>query len=136
MLVFVWVFLALISLENLRILSFWMTVFQGIDLLIYEFFLLKNFSNFFNSILPALNWGRNIFISTRRFFQLQLTVKIVTFVMVFMGVVVLHESPLNSFQIIWIIVIIDLLLSISIAADRPYGRLSGPLVNRNQIITN
>lgn len=62
-----------------------------------EIILLYNVS----SILTFMKWGRKIFYLIRKFFQFQLTVNFVTLVMVFVGGVVLRESPLNLIQMLW-----------------------------------
>lgn len=50
----------------------------------------------FTSILTAIKWGRNIFDCIRKFLQFQVTVNIVAMFMVFLGGVILRESPLTS----------------------------------------
>jgi len=50
----------------------------------------------FRSIVTAIKWGRNIFDCIRKFLQFQVTVNIVAMFMVFLGGVILTESPLNS----------------------------------------
>lgn len=49
----------------------------------------------FKSIITAVKWGRNVFDSVRKFLQFQLTVNAVALFMVFIGAVVLRDSPLN-----------------------------------------
>jgi Ca2+ transporting ATPase len=50
----------------------------------------------FSSIIVALKYGRNIYDNVRKFLQFQLTVNVAAIFMVFIGSVVLKESPLNA----------------------------------------
>jgi len=85
----------------------------------------------FSSIIVALLWGRNIYLSIRKFIQFQLTVNIVAIFMAFIGGVILAESPLSSVQMLWVNLIMDTFAALAIATeppteallkDRPYSK--------------
>ena len=77
----------------------------------------------FSSIVTAVKWGRNIYDGIRKFLQFQLTVNIVALFMVFIGSVVLHESPLNAKQMLWVNLIMDTLASLALATEPPQDSL-------------
>lgn len=77
----------------------------------------------FNSIVTAVKWGRNIYDSIRKFLQFQLTVNAVALFMVFIGSVILHESPLNAKQMLWVNLIMDTLASLALATEPPTDEL-------------
>lgn len=77
----------------------------------------------FNSIVTAVKWGRNIYDSIRKFLQFQLTVNLVALFMVFLSSVVLHESPLNAKQMLWVNLIMDTLASLALATEPPSEEL-------------
>ncbi len=56
----------------------------------------------FASIVTAVKWGRNIYTNVRKFLQFQLTVNVVAMFIVFLGAVVLGDSPLTSVQMLWV----------------------------------
>ena len=61
----------------------------------------------FKSIVTACKWGRNIHNTIREFIQFQLTINIVILSMVFIGGLVIKESPLNVVQMLWINLMMD-----------------------------
>ena len=69
----------------------------------------------FQSIVRAVVWGRNVYLSIRKFLQFQLTVNFVALVMAFVGGAVLRESPLNPIQMLWVNLIMDTLASLALA---------------------
>ena len=73
----------------------------------------------FNSIVKAVEWGRNIYDSIRKFLQFQLTVNGVAIVMAFMGASILKQSPLTPVQMLWINLIMDTLAALALATDPP-----------------
>ena len=77
----------------------------------------------FNSIVTAVKWGRNIFDCIRKFLQFQLTVNVVAMFMVFLGGVVLRESPLTPIQMLWVNLIMDTLASLALATEPPKDSL-------------
>ena len=77
----------------------------------------------FSSIVTACKWGRNIYDSIRKFLQFQLTVNIVAIFMVFIGGVVLGESPFTSVQMLWVNLIMDTFASLALATEPPSDTL-------------
>jgi len=99
----------------------------------------------FKSIITAVKWGRNIFDCVRKFLQFQLTVNVVAMFMVFLGGVVLRESPFTPIQMLWVNLIMDTFASLALATEppseellerKPYGRhekMVTPVMWRNII---
>jgi Ca2+ transporting ATPase len=97
----------------------------------------------FKSIITAVKWGRNIFDCVRKFLQFQLTVNVVAMFMVFLGGVVLRESPFTPIQMLWVNLIMDTFAALALATEppgddlldrKPYGRtesLVTPVMWRN-----
>ena len=75
--------------------------------------------NNFASIVTAVNWGRNIFDSIRKFIQFQLSVNIVAMAIAFVGACIISQSPLTAVQLLWINLIMDSLASLALATDPP-----------------
>jgi len=50
----------------------------------------------FSSIVVALKYGRNVYDNVRKFIQFQLTVNVVAMFIVFLGSVLINDSPLNA----------------------------------------
>ena len=75
--------------------------------------------NNFASIVTAVNWGRNIFDSIRKFIQFHLSVNIVAMAIAFVGACIISQSPLTAVQLLWINLIMDSLASLALATDPP-----------------
>ena len=73
----------------------------------------------FASIITAIKWGRNIYDCIRKFLQFQLTVNVVALFMVFLGAVVVQESPLTAIQMLWVNLIMDTLAALALATAKP-----------------
>jgi len=73
----------------------------------------------FNSILEAVVSGRTIYSNVRKFLQLQLTINLVTMVILFCGAVTYGETPLTPVQLLWLNIIMDTLGAIALATERP-----------------
>jgi Ca2+ transporting ATPase len=86
----------------------------------------------FGSIVTALKWGRNIFLSIRKFLQFQLTINIVALtVAVVSGISHFEEPPINAIQMLWVNLIMDTFAALALATEppsdallkeRPYGK--------------
>lgn len=50
----------------------------------------------FSSTVVALKYGRNVYDNVRKFLQFQLSVNVVAMFIVFVGSVILKDSPLNA----------------------------------------
>lgn len=91
--------------------------------------------NNFASIQTAVNWGRNIFDSIRKFVQFQLSVNAVALVLAFVGAAVISESPLTAIQLLWVNLIMDSLASLALATDSPtMQQLERPPVKKDEYI--
>jgi calcium-translocating P-type ATPase len=77
----------------------------------------------FNSIVTAVKWGRNIFDCIKKFLQFQLTVNVVAMFMVFLGGVLLSESPFTPIQMLWVNLIMDTFASLALATEPPNDSL-------------
>jgi Ca2+ transporting ATPase len=73
----------------------------------------------FASIITAIKWGRNIYDCIRKFLQFQLTVNAVALFMVFLGAVVIEQSPLTAIQMLWVNLIMDTLAALALATAKP-----------------
>jgi Ca2+ transporting ATPase len=73
----------------------------------------------FASIVTAVEWGRNIYDSIRKFLQFQLTVNLVALAMSFLGAVALEEPPLTAVQMLWVNLIMDTFAALALATEPP-----------------
>ena len=86
----------------------------------------------FGSIITALKWGRNIFLSIRKFLQFQLTINVVALtIAVVSGLAHFKEPPINAIQMLWVNLIMDTFAALALATEppsasllleRPYGK--------------
>jgi len=89
----------------------------------------------FASIQTAVNWGRNIFDSIRKFIQFQLSVNVVALVLSCIGSAVISQTPLTPIQLLWVNLIMDSLGSLALATDTPtMKQLERPPVGRYEYI--
>eukprot|EP00826_Nyctotherus_ovalis_P026721 TRINITY_DN2084_c0_g1_i5.p1 TRINITY_DN2084_c0_g1~~TRINITY_DN2084_c0_g1_i5.p1 ORF type:complete len:513 (-),score=114.30 TRINITY_DN2084_c0_g1_i5:167-1705(-) len=77
----------------------------------------------FASVVTAIRWGRNIFLSIRKFLQFQMTVNIVALFLAFITGLFLGESALNSVQMLWVNLIMDTFAALSLATESPSDKL-------------
>ena len=73
----------------------------------------------FSSIVVALKYGRNVYDNVRKFLQFQLTVNVVAMFIVFLGSVILKDSPLNAVQMLWVNLIMDTFAALALATEPP-----------------
>lgn len=85
----------------------------------------------------AVLWGRNVFVSIRKFLMFQLTVNFVALVVSFVGALVGGRMPLNVLQLLWVNLIMDTMGALALATEnpspelldeKPHGRRA-PLIN-------
>ncbi|KAH0573804.1 Calcium-transporting ATPase [Spironucleus salmonicida] len=89
----------------------------------------------FCSILHAVEWGRTVLASVRKFIQFQLTVNVVALVIAFLGAAFLSESPLTAIQLLYVNLIMDSLGSLALATEGPTPNiLQAPPVKRSASI--
>ena len=91
----------------------------------------------FASIITAVKWGRNIYVNVRKFLQFQLTVNCVAMFIVFLGGVVLGDSPLTAVQMLWVNLIMDTFAALALATEPPSESLltEKPYERNEQIVT-
>ena len=96
-----------------------------------------------SSIVGSIIISRNIYHSIEKSLQFQLTVNVVIVLCVFIGSLIIKDSPLRDLQLLWIYLSINIFLSLSFAMEvptqeilksKPYGRTQ-PLISR-RIIKN
>jgi Ca2+ transporting ATPase len=73
----------------------------------------------FSSIVVALKYGRNVYDNVRKFLQFQLTVNVVAMFIVFLGSVILKDSPLTAVQMLWVNLIMDTFAALALATEPP-----------------
>ena len=73
----------------------------------------------FDSIVRALVWGRNIYLSIRKFLQFQLTITCVAVVMSLVSSALIRQSVLTTIQMLWINLIMDSLASLALSTEPP-----------------
>mmetsp|Transcript_9898 Transcript_9898/g.14980 ORF Transcript_9898/g.14980 Transcript_9898/m.14980 type:complete len:254 (+) Transcript_9898:2752-3513(+) len=73
----------------------------------------------FSSIVIALKYGRNVYDNVRKFLQFQLTVNVVAMFIVFLGSVILKDSPLTAVQMLWVNLIMDTFAALALATEPP-----------------
>jgi len=77
----------------------------------------------FASVVTAIKWGRNIFLSIRKFLQFQMTVNIVALFLAFITGLLIGESVLNSVQMLWVNLIMDTFAALALATEAPSDKL-------------
>jgi len=61
----------------------------------------------FASIVKSVMWGRSTFDNIRKFLQFQLTPNVSALVIVFIGAVSHHGSPLVAIQLLWVNIVMN-----------------------------
>jgi Ca2+ transporting ATPase len=91
----------------------------------------------FESIVNAVKWGRNIYLSIRKFLQFQLTVNCVALFICFTSAVVLQTSPLTAIQMLWVNLIMDSFAALALATEQPKVKilLSKPISREESMIS-
>lgn len=91
----------------------------------------------FNSILKAVLWGRNVFLSIKKFIQFQLTVNICAVILGLVGAITTGKTPLTAVQLLWVNLIMDTFAALALATDPPTKQLlkSPPYGRKASLIT-
>ncbi|KAL6703883.1 plasma membrane calcium [Coniothyrium glycines] len=91
------------------------------------------------SLLQAIMWGRALSDSMQKFLQFQLTINVTAVVLTFISSVVsrTEQSVLNSVQLLWVNLIMDLFAILALANDPPTKRQAArpPSTGRTPLIT-
>lgn len=61
----------------------------------------------FSTIVKAVEWGRNIYENFKRFISFQLTVNLVSVIVVFTSILLGLKAPFTALQLLWINIIMD-----------------------------
>ena len=73
----------------------------------------------FDSIVRAIVWGRNVYLSIRKFLQFQLTVNVVAVGLSFISAALIQQSVLTAVQMLWVNLIMDSLAALALATEPP-----------------
>ena len=73
----------------------------------------------FKSIVKAVVWGRCVYNNIKRFLQFQLTANVVTLFVSFLSAVILHDTPFQAVQLLWVNLIMDSLGALALATGKP-----------------
>lgn len=73
----------------------------------------------FDSIVKAVVWGRNVYISIRKFIQFQLTVNLIAVCIVLVSAAIIRQSVLASIQMLWVNLIMDSVAALALATEPP-----------------
>lgn len=77
--------------------------------------------NSFKSMVHAIAWARSVGDSVRKFLQFQLTINITAVILTFVSSLISNsrQSVLNSVQLLWVNLIMDLFAILALATDPP-----------------
>jgi Ca2+ transporting ATPase len=91
----------------------------------------------FESTMKAVMWGRNIFSNVKKFIQFQVSVNISTLIIVFLGTIILGESPFGTVNLLWINLIMDTFAALALATEVPHPSIikSPPVKKGDNILT-
>ena len=73
----------------------------------------------FDSIVRAIVWGRNVYLSIRKFLQFQLTVNVVAVGLSAISAALIRQSVLTAVQMLWVNLIMDSLAALALATEPP-----------------
>ena len=73
----------------------------------------------FKSIVRSVVWGRNVYLSIRKFLQFQLTVNVVAVVITLVSSAIIKQSLFTAVQMLWINLIMDSLAALALATEPP-----------------
>ena len=73
----------------------------------------------FDSIVRSVVWGRNIYVSIRKFLQFQITVSFVAVILSVLSAAIIKQSILTAVQMLWINLIMDSLASLALSTEPP-----------------
>ena len=76
----------------------------------------------FDSIVRAIVWGRNVYLSIRKFLQFQLTVNVVAVGLSAISAALIRQSVLTAVQMLWVNLIMDSLAALALATEPPHHK--------------
>jgi magnesium-transporting ATPase (P-type) len=77
----------------------------------------------FSSIVRSIIWGRSVYDNIRKFLQFQLTVNIVSLILVFVGALAGFSQPLTAVQMLWVNLIMDTFGALALGTEAPTNHL-------------
>jgi Ca2+ transporting ATPase len=73
----------------------------------------------FNSIVKAVVWGRNVYLSISKFLQFQLTVNVIAVCITLISAAIIRQSVFAAVQMLWVNLIMDSLAALALATEPP-----------------
>lgn len=73
----------------------------------------------FSSIVRSVVWGRNVYLSIRKFLQFQLTVNVVAVSLTLISAGIIKQSVFTAVQMLWVNMIMDSLAALALATEPP-----------------
>jgi Ca2+ transporting ATPase len=73
----------------------------------------------FQSIVRAVVWGRNVYLSIRKFLQFQLTVNIIAVCISLISAAIIRQAVFPAVQMLWVNLIMDSLAALALATEPP-----------------
>ena len=73
----------------------------------------------FVSVMRAVMWGRNIFDGISKFLQFQLTINVTAIAIQMLSALVIGSTPLTTFQMLWINMIMDTFAALALSTEPP-----------------
>lgn len=73
----------------------------------------------FKSIVRSVVWGRNVYLSIRKFLQFQLTVNIIAVCLTLISAGIIRQSVFTAVQMLWVNLIMDSLAALALATEPP-----------------
>jgi len=77
----------------------------------------------FGSVITSIKWGRNIYLTIRRFLTFQLTSSLVAMTVALASSIVIGDCIITSVQMLWINLILDTFAALALATEPPSDRL-------------
>lgn len=74
----------------------------------------------FQSIVRAVVWGRNVYLSIRKFLQFQLTVNIIAVCISLISAAIIRQAVFPAVQMLWVNLIMDSLAALALATEPPH----------------
>jgi Ca2+ transporting ATPase len=69
----------------------------------------------FNSIVKAVVWGRNVYLSISKFLQFQLTVNVIAVCITLISAAIIRQTVFSAVQMLWVNLIMDSLAALALA---------------------
>lgn len=73
----------------------------------------------FESIVRSVVWGRNVYLSIRKFLQFQLTANVIAVCISLISAGIIRQSVFPAVQMLWVNLIMDSLAALALATEPP-----------------